>query len=301
MAGAEISRAPPVSNYGSLEIHRIVEIDRFALQLDFLFPGAALEALAPARPWLEGAHVDWRNSDVLLAVQSHLVHIGGKTILIDSCVGEHKQRPARPEWHQRSGTDYLARLAAAGCAPGDVDFVMCTHLHADHVGWNTRLEDGRWTPTFKNARYLIGKAELEYTAQLAADNPLANHSSFQDSVLPIVEHGLAVKVVAGEVVADNVRVLALPGHTMGQIGLEIAADDGENLVFCGDAIHSPAQIQQPQWSSRFCHDPAQAEQTRRNLLTRAAAERLRLAPNHLRAGSLRISACAGCFIPHFED
>ena len=103
------------AQYGSATVNRIVDIDPFPLGLGFLFPGATLEALSPARDALAGTHVDWANGTVLLAVQSHLIRFGGKTILIDACVGEHKQRPARPEWHQRSGTNYVARLAACGC------------------------------------------------------------------------------------------------------------------------------------------------------------------------------------------
>ena len=124
------------ARYGSAHVHRVIDLDPFALPLGFLFPGATLEALAPARGTLAGTHIDWANTTVLLAVQSHLIRFGGKTILVDACVGEHKERPARPDWHQRADTHYIANLAAAGCTPDDIDIVMCTHLHADHVGWN---------------------------------------------------------------------------------------------------------------------------------------------------------------------
>ena len=134
--------AAPGASYGSATVHRVVDIDPFALPLSFLFPGATLEALGPTRDVLAGSHIDLQTASVLLAIQSHLIRFGGKTILIDTCVGEHKPRPARADWHQRVSTRYLANLAAAGCTPDDVDIVMCTHLHADHVGWNTRLEFG---------------------------------------------------------------------------------------------------------------------------------------------------------------
>ena len=172
-------------------------------------------------------------------MQSHLIRFGGKTILIDTCVGEHKPRPARPEWHQRTATSYIARLAAAGCTPDDVDMVMCTHLHADHVGWNTRLDSGRWVPTFANARYLMNQTEIDYRAKEAAARPEADHGSFKDSVLPVIERGLVKAVQAGDEIVDGGTILALPGHAPGQIGLELAAGKDERLVFCGDAIHSP--------------------------------------------------------------
>jgi glyoxylase-like metal-dependent hydrolase (beta-lactamase superfamily II) len=284
----------------SATVSRVIDIDPFALPLAFLFPGATLDALGTARDSLTGTHVDWTHGNILLAVQSHLIRFGGKTILLDACVGEHKPRPARPDWHQRSGTNYLANLAGAGYTPDDIDIVMCTHLHADHVGWNTRLDSGRWVPTFANARYLMSQIEIDHRASEAAAKPEANHGSFQDSILPVVERGLVTTVEAGDEIVDGAWVLALPGHAPGQIGLEIAAGKGERVVFCGDAIHSPAQVFRPEWSSAFCHDQVQARTTRRALLERAAGQGLRLIPNHLRGRSMHIHDKNGGFVPAFE-
>ena len=286
--------------YGSATINRIVDIDPFALGLGFLFPGATLEALSPAREALAGTHIDWANGTVLLAVQSHLIRFGGKTILIDACVGEHKDRPVRPEWHGRSGTGYMARLAATGCKPDDIDIVMCTHLHADHVGWNTRLELGplgadlwqsalphqsdRNRPPRQRGR---GEARSQ-SRQLPGQRPAGDRA----------RAGHTVK--AGDEFVDGGRILALPGHAPGQIGLELVAGKDERLVFCGDAIHSAAQVFQPDWSSAFCHDRRQAVETRRALLEGAAAEGLRLIPNHLRGRSMRIHDKGGGFVPAFE-
>ncbi len=192
-------------------------------------------------------------------------------------------------------------MAAAGCTPDDVDIVMCTHLHADHVGWNTRLESGRWVPTFPKARYLISPIELKHRANEAAARPEANHGSYQDSVLPIIDHGLATMAQAGNEIADGASILALPGHAPGQIGLEVAASKDEHVVFCGDAIHNPVQVFQPEWSSAFCHDPKQAIATRRALIERAAAQELRLIPAHLRAGSMHIREKSGALVPVFHD
>jgi glyoxylase-like metal-dependent hydrolase (beta-lactamase superfamily II) len=282
---------------GKCTIHRIVDLDPFALKLGFLFPSGSLEALADGRDMLTDMHVDWANGAVLLAVQSHLLRIGGKTILIDACVGEHKQRPARPEWHQRIGTRYLDKLAACGCTPEDVDIVMCTHLHADHVGWNTRLENGDWIPTFPNARYLMSQREVDQRAAEAAAKPEANHGSYQDSVLPVLERGMAGFVEAGDEIVDGGTILSLPGHAPGQIGLELRDDTDGTTVFCGDAIHSPVQVFRPEWSSAFCHDKAQAETTRRALLERAVAENLLLIPAHLRGDTMRVRSEKTGFTP----
>jgi glyoxylase-like metal-dependent hydrolase (beta-lactamase superfamily II) len=288
------------AQYGGATVARVVDIDPFALPLNFLFPDARLELLAPAREALDGRHLDWASSAVLLAVQGHLVRFAGKTILIDTCVGEHKPRPARPEWHQRKATGYIARLAACGCTPDDVDIVMCTHLHADHVGWNTRLESGQWVPTFAKARYLMSQTEIDYRAGQAAARPEADHGSFKDSVLPVIERGMVDTVLAGDHILDGGRILALPGHAPGQVGLEIAAGKGEQLLFCGDAIHSPLQVLQPDWSSALCHDRELATATRRTLLERAAAEGLRFVPNHLRGPSMHVHEKNGHFTPSFE-
>jgi glyoxylase-like metal-dependent hydrolase (beta-lactamase superfamily II) len=288
-----------MSERGKATIQRIVDIDPFALQLSFLLPGASLEALGDHKGALGGQHVDWANGAILLAVQSHLVRAGGKTILIDTCVGEHKQRPARAEWHNRASTRYLANLKACGCTPDDVDIVMCTHLHADHVGWNTRLDNGQWVPTFPKARYLMSLREVEQRATEAAARPEANDGSYQDSVLPVLDRGAATFVDAGDEIVDGGTILALPGHAPGQIGLELREGDGTD-VFCGDAIHSPVQVFRPEWSSAFCHDKAQAERTRRALLARAAGEDLRLIPAHLRGRIMRVREAAGGFVPVIE-
>jgi len=288
------------AQYGKASVHRIIDIDPFTLPLAFLFPGASIEALGSAGMALDGVHLDAANASVHLAVQSHLIRFGGKTILIDACVGEHKPRPARSDWHQRRASHYIANLAAAGCAPEDIDIVLCTHLHADHVGWNTRLISGRWVPTFANARYLMSQTEIGLRASEAAHRPEANHGSYQDSVLPVIERGLVTPVKGGDAIADGATIIPLPGHAPGQIGLEFTTDAGSHLVFCGDAIHNPAQVHQPQWSSAFCFDAAQAVQSRASLLARAVAEELILIPAHLRAACMRIREKDGAMFPIFD-
>jgi len=143
-------------------MHRIVDLDPFTLPLSFLFPDADMAMIRHVEPVLAPHHVDYDQGLILLGIQSLLLRTATLTILIDTCVGEHKPRPRRPEWHERSGSAFLERLAGAGVTPEHVDIVLCTHLHADHVGWNTRLSNGRWVPTFSKARYLIGRSELAH-------------------------------------------------------------------------------------------------------------------------------------------
>jgi glyoxylase-like metal-dependent hydrolase (beta-lactamase superfamily II) len=279
-----------------ISISRIVDLDVFAIPLQTIFPDGSIAALSPFADALADRHVDFAAGKVLLTIQSHLLRFGGKTILIDTCVGEHKARPLRPEWNERSATRYLANLSAAGCAPRDIDIVMCTHLHADHVGWNTRLESGRWVPTFPNARYVMSQREIDQRAGEAAKSAAANHGSFQDSVLPILNAGLEQILKGGDSIVDGALIVDLPGHAPGQIGLDINAGPDAHFLFCGDAIHSPVQVFQPDWSSGFCLDRAHAARTRRALLHRAVDEDLRLVPGHLRGMTMRIEERNGNFI-----
>jgi glyoxylase-like metal-dependent hydrolase (beta-lactamase superfamily II) len=285
---------------GPATVERIVDIDRFTLPLGMIFPGATLDALAGARDWLDPHHVDFAEETVLLGVQSHLLRVGGKIILIDTCVGEHKPRPRRPDWHDRQATGYLTRLKAAGVRPGDVDAVFCTHLHADHVGWNTRLDNGRWAPTFPNARYLIGRAELAHWAAEEARAPgEANHGAYADSVLPVIDAGLAEEVDDGAdlglglaIDRGTLRALDLAGHSPGQIGLCLRHAHGR-AIFCGDAIHSPAQLHRPDWVSAFCADPDRARATRARMLEDAAGDGALIVPGHLRGPmAFRPEPCA---------
>jgi glyoxylase-like metal-dependent hydrolase (beta-lactamase superfamily II) len=284
-----------------ISVSRIVDLDVFAIPLETIFPDGRIAALNPFADALADRHVDFAAGKVLLTIQSHLLRFGGKTILIDTCVGEHKARPLRPEWNERGATRYLANLAAAGCEPQDIDIVMCTHLHADHVGWNTRLESGRWVPTFSNARYVMSQREIDQRAREAAKSAVANHGSFQDSVLPILSAGLGQIQKPGDQIADGAVIVDLAGHAPGQIGLDVAAGRDAHFLFCGDAIHSPVQVFQPDWSSGFCLDRAQAVQTRRALLRRAVDEDLRLVPGHLRGVTMRVEERNGGFVPVVDN
>ncbi len=234
---------------------------------------------------------------MLLAVQSHVVRIGGKVILVDTCVGEHKPRTRRAEWNARSGSGYLANLAAAGCRPEDVDFVLCTHLHVDHVGWNTRLDNGRWVPTFPNARTIVSAKELAHTQAEVAKDPQVNHGSYADSVLPILEAGLVDTVEAGAHLTEGAELIGLPGHTPGQTGLKVATGDSSSVVICGDAIHTPVQILRPEWSSAFCCDGGEAARTRTGLLEEASETDMVVVPSHLRGSGLRIRRGSNGFLP----
>jgi glyoxylase-like metal-dependent hydrolase (beta-lactamase superfamily II) len=157
----------------------VVDDDNFELPLSQFLPGLDLPALSDHRGLLEPDFVDLARNTLKCAVQTFVLRVAGRTILVDTCIGEHKDRPEIPTWNQRSGSGYLDRLQRAGVDPASVDTVFCTHLHIDHVGWNTQRTDGRWAPTFPNARYLVGHTEL---ADWLARRDAGSHSA--SGILP---------------------------------------------------------------------------------------------------------------------
>jgi glyoxylase-like metal-dependent hydrolase (beta-lactamase superfamily II) len=179
-----------------------------------------------------------------------------------------------PLWH-RLNTGYLANLARLGLRPEDIDLVLCTHLHADHVGWNTRLDNGRWVPTFPRARYLMGRQEFEHYHRLHGENPAApiNRGSFADSVLPVVEAGRAVFVDVGEQVVTelgtDVRLESAPGHTPGNLLIHVC-NGHDHAIMSGDVIHHPIQCARPHLSNAADFNGEAALQTRLNLLESCA-------------------------------
>jgi glyoxylase-like metal-dependent hydrolase (beta-lactamase superfamily II) len=186
------------------------------------------------------------------------------TILIDSCIGNDKPRPLRPKWNMKTDETYMRALASAGFSVEDIDFVMCTHLHVDHVGWNTRLEAGCWVPTFPNARYVFAKTEFDYWAEQNTKTPVP---PIVDSVLPVVEAGQAEIVRNDYEIGDHLRILPTPGHTPGHVAFALGRGR-DDAVFSGDLMHSPLQTRHPELSVKFDVDQEEAATTRRNFLER---------------------------------
>ena len=284
---------------GPAQLSRITDLDRFALPLGFFMPDADVAELRPHADTLAPHHFDFETNEVLLGLHSLLLRVGGLNILIDTCVGECKPRPRRADWHDRKASGYLEALAAQGLRPEDVDIVLCTHLHADHVGWNTRLSGGRWVPTFPNARYLIGRSELAHWQSEEARRPgHHNHGAYADSVLPVIEAGQVETVDDGFALARGLTILPLPGHSPGQVGLSLMQGRQTQAIFCGDAIHSPLQVYRPDYNSAFCADPALAARVRAALIRRAEEEGCLLIPAHLRhAAGMRVTRAGAGHAP----
>lgn len=246
-------------------------------------PGQFLPT-APEDSWRDNSawhaphFLDPRTNTVNSAVQSWLLRSEGKTVLVDTGVGNHKERPYSPVWsHMR--TDFIADLARAGVAPEDVDIVINTHLHVDHVGWNTRLDGREWVPTFPNATYLLPK----FWNPENGHKPLlgrGNQNVFEDSVAPVHRAG-QVRLWQGDHRIDtNLRLEAAPGHTPGSSVLTLAAGT-DRAVFVGDLLHSPVQLVDPDHNSCFCEDPVGARASRRRILGWAADHNALVVPAHL--------------------
>ena len=249
---------------GDLTIHRIIEQETTFLPALDLFPTLTADRLAQNREWMLKARALDADDMLILCFQSYIVHTPHHTILIDSCIGNDKPRPLRPKWNMKTDDTYMRAFKAAGFSVEDIDFVMCTHLHVDHVGWNTKLENGRWVPTFPKARYLFGKTEFDYWTEQHAKTAVP---AFGDSVLPVVEAKRADIIRDDFAIADHLRVLPTPGHTPGHIAFTFGRGK-DDAVFAGDLMHSPLQTRYPDLSPKFDVDQAQAAVTRRNFLER---------------------------------
>jgi len=246
---------------GELTIHRIVEMEcGFTPALEFL-PQLTPEILSENRSWLKPLALD-EQDNLVLCFQSYIVQTPRHTILVDSCIGNDKDRTARPLWHQKKDDVWMRGLASLGLSVDDIDIVMCTHLHVDHVGWNTRLENGHWVPTFPRARYLFSKTELDYWL---AENAKAELPPIVDSVIPIVEAKRCDLITSDHAIDDTVSLIPTPGHTIDHFAVKLGRG-GKDAVITGDLIHSPLQARYPELAMRVDYNPEQGSATRRKFL-----------------------------------
>ncbi|MEU1949315.1 MBL fold metallo-hydrolase [Streptomyces sp. NPDC020125] len=246
------------------------------------FPESPEKVWEDNASWLAPDFYDPAADNVRSAIQTWVLRSEGKIILVDTGVGNHKHRPYAPVWGYLN-TDFLGNLARAGVRPEDVDVVINTHLHVDHVGWNTRLDGRQWVPTFPNATYLMPERDFEFWNPENEHKTVfgrGNQNVFEDSVAPIQEAGKAVLWDGTLDIDANLRLELAPGHTPGSSVLALDSR-GDRALFVGDMLHNPVQIADPDTNSCFCENPAESRATRRRILGRAAEENTLVFPAHL--------------------
>lgn len=256
---------------GEATIDSVVEIPRSSFPTTEMLPESSKDAIERHYTWLKPDFFDEAVGDLGSRIQTYVVRTPRHTVLIDTGVGNDKPREENPLWHRRQGT-YLADLAARGVTPEQVDLVVCTHLHIDHVGWNTRRENGRWVPTFPRATYLFVGDEWDYWRW-------EKDACIADSVVPVVEAGRARLVASDHVIDPWLRLEPTPGHTPGHACVRLSTQAGP-AVFAGDLMHRTVQVAEPQWSSRFCYDARRAAATRRAFVESHADSGTLVLPAH---------------------
>ncbi|MFJ7995915.1 MBL fold metallo-hydrolase [Streptomyces sp. NPDC096310] len=260
-------RTPPATplpswTVGDLTVHRVDEVALPPATGPWLLPDATPEVVT-GRNWLRPDFAD-RAGVLRLDSHSFAFTVDGVRVLVDTGIGNGKER-ANPAWHDLR-TDFLERLTAGGFPPDSVDLVILTHLHADHVGWNTRKADGAWVPTFPRARYLTSRTEREFWAGYAMDE--ARRQMFRDSVIPVERAGLldVVDVPAeGAEIVPGLRLVPTPGHTPGHVAVRLTSRGGTALI-TGDCVHHPVQLAHPAIGACVDIDPRRSEATRHELL-----------------------------------
>ncbi|MBQ74319.1 MAG: MBL fold metallo-hydrolase [Gammaproteobacteria bacterium] len=269
-------------NLGNTRITRIEELTGPLFDPVTFFPDYSPEIVEKHRDWIYPNHIDSVSGNIIASMHSWLIETPHHKILVDTCVGNDKDRMPYRDWH-RMQSPWPNNFKATGVTPDQIDFVMCTHLHIDHVGWNTRLENGQWVPTFPNAKYVFSEIEFEFwKEERNAENPdvfkKVNNQVFDDSVLPIVR---LAEMINGEVdlIDDLLHISPAPGHTPGSITLALSSE-GDKALFTGDICHHPIQVYEPNWNSAFCEIPDEAISTRRAMLERCVESNALMMPAH---------------------
>ena len=250
---------------GDVTVTQIVELEFQGL--DAFLPDATPEAVLPIE-WLKP---DFITPEGVLKFSIHalVVETPTKRIIVDTCVGNDKPREFFPDWHMLQ-TNFLDQMMDAGFPPDTIDTVLCTHLHLDHVGWNTMLVDDVWVPTFPNARYLIEKTEFDYIKDEAADENVEqwlrdmNAAVMADSMKPVLDAGLIDLVANDQTICDEISLVPTPGHTIGHVSVKIESA-GETALITGDFIHHPCQLAHPEWAVTTDYDQVQSTDTRHRM------------------------------------
>lgn len=262
---------------GGVTITKIVEIEG-AGGTKFILPQASPDAVREMA-WLIPRYAT-AEGKLRMAIQSYVVEAGKRRIVVDTCLGNDKQGRHIPIWNNLN-TPYLFKLTEAGFAPETIDTVICTHLHVDHVGWNTRLVSGEWVPTFPNAKYLFGKTEYDFWNGF--EESKEQKAVFADSVKPVVDAGQSELIASETEITGEISTFPTPGHSPGHMSIRIRSE-GEEAVLLGDVAHHPVQFEHLGWSSTFDSDPAGSAKMREELFGKLAGTKTRVFGGHFDPG-----------------
>jgi glyoxylase-like metal-dependent hydrolase (beta-lactamase superfamily II) len=281
-------------NIGGVRVSCLVDVMSDAPP-EVLLPSLTEVTVEPYRSWLV-PHYLTEGGQLRIAIQSFLIESRGKRIIVDTCFGNDRNLyPGVPPVR----TAYLSELAKADFDRESVDIVLCTHLHHDHVGWNTMLVDGEWVPTFPNATYLIGREEYHHWQD--HDDP---NIDLRDNLAPVMAAGLTQFVATDHQVTEDLHLEPTPGHTPGHVSVRISSE-GEQALISGDFLHHPVQVVEQEWSSLPDFDSAQATKTRRETLMTLANTDVLLIGTHFAeptAGYVRHDPASGwSWIPSASD
>jgi glyoxylase-like metal-dependent hydrolase (beta-lactamase superfamily II) len=279
---------------GDVAVSTLIEREGPQRKTGELFPTANRERALKHFREMEAFLYQPASDRIYNTYQSFLLRMPGRTVLIDTCVGENKARPLHFASYPKK--PWLDAFAAEGLSFEDIDLVICTHLHVDHVGWNTRLVGGRWQPTFPNAKYVFGRVECEYwESQVNKGDDLAGRI-WTDSCLPILQCGRVDLVEMDADLGDGLTLRPAPGHTPGMFCVSVARGGASEIMFLADVMHHPLQCREPDWSTCFCVDPALAAKTRRELFEDIAGTETLVVPEHVPFPTVgRIEADGGRF------
>jgi glyoxylase-like metal-dependent hydrolase (beta-lactamase superfamily II) len=265
---------------GKVKITKVVELETIG-STRFILPLASKEEICKL-PWLI-PHFATEEGRLKMSIHSLVVETPKRRIVVDTGLGNDKQGRGIPTWNNRNGP-FLETLTAAGFPPDSIDTVLCTHLHVDHVGWNTRLDGSRWVPTFSNARYLFGRTEYEHWRD-HSEEP-SQVAVFNDSVKPIVDAGKADLIASDARLTEEITMIPTPGHSPGHMSVHIVSD-GEEGLLTGDVAHHPCQMAHLDWSSTADSDPVQSAVTRRQLFSRFADRPVLVIGGHYDGGHIK--------------
>jgi glyoxylase-like metal-dependent hydrolase (beta-lactamase superfamily II) len=262
---------------GDIKIYLITESENSDVNPTFFFPDTTSEMWEKESSWMKPHSMNNETGNLIFPIQCYLIDTGEKKILLDACVGDNKERVTRSHWHLKQDGLLLSELQSIGVTTEMIDYVISTHLHADHVGWFTKKNGEEWIPTFQNATYIIQKAEFEFWKEKNLVEKLVH---FEDSVLPVLKAG-KIKLVDSDFVLENIlSYIQTPGHTPNHCSIKIE-NSGEIGVFTGDLIHSPVQCKHPEWYVKPDYDPLLAIQTRLDFFRNYADSNIIIFPTHV--------------------